>query len=377
MERAGDATLSGIGGTARSELVRLGRNIMAAPQPEGNDLQLALDARLQRKAWELMEDKRGAIIVLEPASGAILTLLSMPSFDPHAPGDFQEDRAAAPLLNRALQGLYPPGSTFKVVMAALAGETRLSPLFNCPAEGFRAAPDATPIRDSEYYSRRRDGRHWQGFGRIGLRQGFIHSSNVYFAQLGLALPATAFNELVTKLALNEQVVLHESATGRIATTAGSVPEVRESDRRMRSQLAIGQGKMVVTPMHVALWTAAVANSGLLAEPWLASGGERKPARRVLQSAVALNTEGLMREAVLHGTGRAVEIAGLAICGKTGTAEAPGGADHAWFTCFTSQSRPRLVVTVLVERGGYGSRGALPLARAIVEEALQLGLIEPK
>ena len=75
--------------------------------------------------------------------------------------------------------------------------------------------------------------------------------------------------------------------------------------------------------------------------------------------------------------RAVEIAGLAICGKTGTAEAPGGADHAWFTCFTSQSRPRLVVTVLVERGGYGSRGALPLARAIVEEALQLGLIEPK
>ena len=375
MERAGDLLLSGSGGTARGELARLGRNILAANQAEGSDLHLTLDARLQRKAYELMQGKSGAVVVMRATDGAVQVLLSMPAFDPHTPAADQFDIVNAPLLNRALQGLYPPGSAFKIVMVALAGETRLSPTFNCPGEGFRAARDAQPIRDSEYYIRQREGRTWGGFGRIGLRDGFVHSSNVYFAQLGLACPATAFNSLVTRQHLNERLVLYESPAGRIATVAASVPHVTDADRRMRSQLAIGQGRMVVTPMHVALWTAAVAADGMLYNPRLVRNGP--PAgERLYSKAVAANTRSLMREAVLHGTGKGADIPGLAVCGKTGTAQAPGGDDHAWFTCFASGAEPPLVVTVLVERGGYGSRGALPIARALLEEAVRLAIIRP-
>jgi peptidoglycan glycosyltransferase len=377
MERAGDQVLSGIGGTARDELARLGRNLMAPNQAEGGDLRLTIDARLQRKAHALMQGKRGAVVVLRASDGAVKVLLGMPSFDPLAPGEYQYDTENAPLLNRAVQGLYPPGSTFKIVMASLAGEQRISPVFDCPGEGFRAAKDARPIRDSEYYIQEREGLAWGGFGRIGLRDGFVHSSNVYFAQLGLACPAAAFNSLVTREQLNTRVVLYESATGRIATSAGLVPQVTAADRKMRAQLAIGQGKMVVTPLHVALWTAVVAADGVLHPPKLVmEEGTAAGSERIFSQAIAANTRGLMRESVLHGTGRAADISGLAVCGKTGTAQAPGGEDHAWFTCFAAGAEPPLVVTVLVERGGYGSRGALPIARALMEEAFRLGIIKP-
>ena len=377
MERAGDQVLSGFGGTARDELARLGRNIFDETQAEGGDLRLTVDARLQRKAHALMAGRKGAVVVLRASDGAVQALLSMPGFDPLAPGDYQDDTANAPMLNRALQGLYPPGSTFKIVMTALAGEARLSPVFNCPGEGFRAARDGRPIRDSEYYIRQREGRAWPGFGRIGLRKGFVHSSNVYFAQLGLALPAAAFNALVGRLALSDRVVLHESATGRVASSPGAVPVITDADRKMRAQLAIGQGRMVVTPLHVAMWTAVVAADGVLHPPRLAVDAPPPASRRVFPPAVAANTRSLMREAVQHGTGRAADLDGLAVCGKTGTAQAPGGEDHAWFTCFASGAEPPLVVTVLVERGGYGSRGALPVARALLEEAQRLEIIRPR
>ena len=96
--------------------------------------------------------------------------------------------------------------------------------------------------------------------------------------------------------------------------------------------------------------------------------------RAMTPAAAATVKGLMREAVAHGTGRAADVPGLGVCGKTGTSEAPGGGDHAWFTCFAPFARPELVVTVLVERGGYGSQAAAPVARALLEEAVDLGLL---
>jgi len=301
-------------------------------------------------------------------------LLSMPAFDPLRPGDSQGDAEGAALLNRALQGLYPPGSTFKVLMAALAAEQRLSPRFDCPGEGFRAARDARPIRDSEYYLRQREGLTWHGHGRIGLRDGFVRSSNVYFAQLGLACKPEGFNDLMNRAQVNARVVLYRSESGQLASMAGAVPAVTAADRRTRSQLAIGQGKLVVTPLHVALWSAAIAGGGQLHWPRLDARATPRAPLRVLSAAAAASTRALMREAVQHGTGRGADLPGLEVCGKTGTAQAPGGDDHSWFTCFAPASRPALVVTVLVERGGYGSRAALPVARALLEEAARLGLL---
>lgn len=376
MERAADLHLSGYAGDLRATLGNLGRNLVDTAPPEGADLRLTLDARLQHKAWELMRGKRGAVIVMRPTDGAVRVLLSMPSFDPTRPAAHQDDTANAPLLNRALQGLYPPGSTFKILMATLAAEQRYSPVFDCPAEGFRAAPDARPIRDSEYYSRARQGRTWEGWGRIGLRQAFVHSSNVYFAQLGLHGPAAPFNELATRIGLRERLLLYQSGDTRLASVPGKVPEVTDSDRRMRSQLAIGQGRMVLTPLHVARMTALVANGGRAVMPRLTPDDAPASPPQIIAPAAAALVRDLMREAVRDGTGRGADIPGMEVCGKTGTAQAPGGEDHAWFTCFAPSGKPQLVVTVLVERGGYGSRGALPVARDLLREAAVLGLLTP-
>ncbi len=362
MERAADLALSGYGGTTMDELGRLGRNLMSSNRVEGHDVHLTLDARLQRKAYELMKGRRGAVVVMRPADGAVKVLLSMPAFDPLRPGDSQADSEGAPLLNRALQGLYPPGSTFKVLMAALAAEQRISPRFDCPGEGFRAARDARPIRDSEYYLRAREGLTWHGHGRIGLRDGFVHSSNVYFAQLGLACNPEGFNDLMKRVQITARFVLYRSDSGQLASVAGAVPVVAAADRRTRSQLAIGQGKMVVTPLHVTLWSATIAGGGRLHWPHLDARATPRAPLRVLSAAAAANTRALMREAVQHGTGRGADLPGLDVCG------------HSWFTCFAPASRPALVVTVLVERGGYGSRAALPMARALLEEAARLGML---
>ncbi len=377
IEKAADLELTGVDATVAEDLGRLSRSLIDSKPVEGHDIKLTLDARLQRKCYELLQGKgwRGAVVVLNPANGEILALVSAPAFDPLVPGGYY-DAEAAPLFNRAIQGRYPAGSTFKVAMASLAADLRLAPRLDCPAAGFRAARDAQPIRDVEYYSYRRQGKVWPGFGKIGLKQALVHSSNVYFAQLAHQIPADAFNRFVARCGITEPQTLFAAEGGDLRMLPGFIPAVADADRKMRSQLAIGQGQMAVSPLHVAMWTAVVANRGIAAPPHLdlARGqGELRP-RRVISAASAETVEAMLRAVIREGTGRNAEVSGAGVCGKTGTAQALGGADHSWFTCFTAETSPRLVVTVLVERGGFGSRTALPVARAVIEEALRMGIV---
>jgi len=374
VEHAADATLSGYSFANMEELDRFGRNLLDHRTASGGDVRLTLDAELQCKAYALMADRKGAVVVLRPNDGAILCLLSTPGYDPRKPDEALLDTENAPLLNRAAQGLYPPGSTVKILVAGLAAERHQAPQFYCPGEGFQPEKGGHPIRDSEYYIYLREGRVWPGHGKIGLRYGFVHSSNVYFAQLGLALGAEAFNERMAASHLNERVIYYENPVGTLASEAGHAPPVTFRDRRTLAQLAIGQGKMVVTPLHVAMWTAAVAAGGELWRPRLRAEAEPVSLGRMLTPAAAAEVKDLMRDVVLHGTGRTANIPGLQVCGKTGTSETSDGDDHAWFTCFAPRNRPEIVVTVLVEHGGYGSQAAAPVARAMLEEAVTLGLL---
>jgi peptidoglycan glycosyltransferase len=373
IEHAADATLSGYSFANLAELDRFGRNLLDHRTAAGGDIRLTLDAELQRKAYALMADRKGAVVVLRPNDGAILCLLSTPGYDPRNPEEALQDTENAPLLNRAVQGLYPPGSTIKILVAGLAAERHLAPQFYCPGEGFQPEKGGRPIRDSEYYIYLREGRVWPGHGRIGLRYGFAHSSNVYFAQLGLALGADAFNGIMAASHIADRVVYFDGLIGALASEAGQVPRITHHDRRTLAQLAIGQGKMVVTPLHVAMWTATVAAGGELWRPRLRADAEPVSLGRVLMPEAAAEVKDLMREAVVRGTGRAVNMPGLQVCGKTGTAETSDGDDHAWFTCFAPRNRPEIVVTVLVEHGGYGALAAAPVARAMLEEAVALGL----
>jgi peptidoglycan glycosyltransferase len=376
VEKAADLELTGIDATVAEDLGRLGRSLIDSKPVEGHDVKLTLDARLQRKCHELLNGKRGAIVALNPANGEILALASAPSFDPLHPGGFYGDADVAPFLNRATLGRYPAGSTFKVAMAAFAADLRLAPHLDCPGEGFRAAKDAQPIRDVEYYLYKRNGAVWHGFGKIGLKQALVHSSNVYFAQLAHKIPAASFNKYVSRCGITEQQLLFAAEGGEVRMLPGLVPEVTDADKKMRSQLAIGQGKMAVSPLHVAMWTAIVANHGLAAPPHLDFGRnpEHLKPRRVVSAAAADNVRDMMRSVVREGTGKNAEVPGAGVCGKTGTAQVPTGEDHSWFTCFTTETTPRLVVTVIVEHGGFGSKAALPVAKSVVEEAIRIGVV---
>jgi len=373
VERVMDAPLAGFGVDTPDQRTKLGRNLLDNRAVEGAAVTLTLDARLQERAYALLDGAQGAVVALDPRTGALLALVSSPGFDPVDPAVALRDTVDRPAFNRALQGLYPPGSTLKILMAATACDAGLAPVFSCPGDGFVPAANTKPIRDSEYYGAERAGGVWGGWGRIGLRDALVHSSNVYFAQLGLRLGPDRFLETAGLLRLNGSLTILASGEASMASAEGRLPELVGRSRQM-AYVGMGQGGVLLTPLHVACMTAAIANGGAWVPPRLQASAAPEPEVRVFKKASAQATAAMMRDVVLHGTGRGANVPGLSVCGKTGTAQADGGADHAWFTCFAPQKRPRLVVTVLVERGGFGAAAAVPVARALLEEAAEMGLL---
>lgn len=326
---------------------------------KGRPVPLTLDARLQARAEALMEGKRGAVVALEPATGRLRALVSAPR---------------ANYLNRALNGLYPPGSTFKVFMAAAALSQGLDPLFNCPAGGYRSARGTPAIRDVEAQQMARRGKVWRGFGRLDLASALVHSSNTYFAQLGVALGPERFGRAVDAARLRDPAVLLAAASVSLESAGGGVPDGLRAPEL--APVAIGQGALQLTPLAVAMLTAAVANDGVLPEPTLDAAARPALRARPFTFEAAGRVKAMMRTVVRAGTGRACDVPGLDVCGKTGTAETGrGGRDHAWFTCFAPERTPRLVVTVVVEEGGFGAAAALPVARGVLLEAQRLGLLK--
>ena len=316
---------------------------------------LTLDAALQARAEELMAGKQGAVVVLEPATGRIRALVSAP-------------RAA--YLDRALNGLYPPGSVFKVFVAAAALSADLDPVLNCPAEGYRPSRATPPIRDVEARQAARSGKRWKGFGKIGMTEALAHSSNTYFAQLGVALGPERFGEAVSAAKLREPVTVLAASSVSMESAGGSVPDGLRPAQL--APVAIGQGELQLSPLAVAMLTAAVADDGVMLVPTLSPTAKPALRARAFTYAAAGRVKKMMRAAVRTGTGTACDLPGLAVCGKTGTAETGRGKDHAWFTCFAPMDAPRLVVTVLVEHGGFGARAALPVARELLAKSRELG-----
>ncbi len=326
---------------------------------QGAPVRLTLDARLQSAAEAALKGRRGAVVALEPVTGRLRALVSSPR---------------ANSLNRALNGLYPPGSTFKIFMAAAALGVGLDPLFDCPAAGYRSSRGTPAIRDVEVRQFARRGKTWRGFGRLDLDTAFIHSSNTYFAQLGVALGPAAFERAVAASRLREPVVVLPATSVALESAGGGVPEGLRAPEL--APVAIGQGALQLTPLAVALLTAAIANDGVIVAPTLDAAARPALRAQPFTCAAATRVKAMMRAAVQRGTGRACDLPGLDVCGKTGTAETGrGGRDHAWFTCFAPAATPRLVVTVLVEEGGFGAEAALPVARAVLRVARAEGLLE--
>lgn len=376
VEAADQPLLAGYASRDESRDQRFDLDRFKRGEVRGRDIRLTLDARLQFVAAQLLQGRRGAAVVIKPDDGQILALYSAPTFDPNRldASLFAAKGENSPLLNRALHGLYPPGSTFKMVVASAAVERGLGGVeFDCPSGGYTPPRrGARPIRDHEYYAYVRNGAVWPGFGRIGLDRALAKSSNVYFAQLGVRLGPPTLLETADRFQIGRTNVLYEGSAATIRAAASAFPRLAADDFGSAAQVAIGQGRLLVTPLQMALVGAAIANDGKMCAPRL---DERMPPAVLgapLSRAAAARVRSLLRNVVVNGTGRKADLPGLEVCGKTGTAQAPGGDDHAWFVCMAPQAKPRLVVCVLVEHGGFGAEAALPVAIGLLKKGQQCG-----
>jgi peptidoglycan glycosyltransferase len=346
---------------------------------EGPALYTTLDLGLQRTAYELLGDQRGVVVVMDIKTGAVLTLVNKPDFDPNRLNSrlFEGRNPGAPLLNRALQGQYPPGSVWKVLVAAIALQNGFQGTLDTPADGFTTSSSNPKIRDHEYYAAQRNGGTWRGRGRIGLREALTHSSNVFFAQLGIQVGAEALKRAMEAGGMDRPLSLVDGESPTLTLSPARGGDLIQERPYDIAQFSIGQGKLLVSPLQVTMVCAAVANHGLYMAPRLQEQMPVQPLGRLCSPAHAETLKWLMYNVVQEGTGQGMQIEGVAVAGKTGTAQTGSGREsHSWFAGFAPVSEPRWAFCVLVEEGGYGSASALPIARDLLEIGIREGWLLP-
>lgn len=330
---------------------------------QGNHVSLTIDYELQKLAGELLGDAKGSIVVMEPSTGKILALQSYPTFDPNT---LNEDWTAlnqnedSPFLNRTTQGLYPPGSTFKIITALSIMrnvENWQDITYNC--QGIAYFEDKV-IRCYDEVSH----------GELGLHDAITHSCNTYFAHM-------AVNEMSAEL-LAETMVDSGIHADFDFSSAKSKNQTSLSGNSTESELvetSIGQGKTSVTPLYMAMLLSGVANDGIMMQPYLvdhienADGDEMKHSvpKKITEIASVEETKVLkemLQSVVDNGTGVQSKISGLSVAGKTGTAQNATENDHSWFVAMAPVEAPEVVVCVMIEnRDRDGS--AVPIAKQIL------------
>ena len=373
IEGAADDLLSGWRELATAQDVREAGRIalQGAERHIGTNLTLTIDARLQLRAHTLLAGRRGAAVALDPRTGEVLALCSSPSFDPNRfDRRLNDDKENSPLLNRALRGRYPAGSTFKAAIAGLMVERGVPQLLDCPGSGYRAPGATTAIHDHEYFEYERRGLVWPGFGTLDLDRALAKSSNVYFSQAGVLCGVDAFNALAERLRFNEPISLYSNGAHRVQSYRGNLPRLGRGERRELAQCSFGQGRLLATPLHMALLAASIANHGVMMAPRLALGSEPEELGRVFSRRAADRVAVAMRGVVRNGNARAADLPGVEVFAKTGTADVgKGRKPHAWFICFAARpgEEPSIAVAVVLENAGFGGTHALPVAVGIVEE----------
>jgi penicillin-binding protein A len=353
----------------------------------GDTVRTTLDPQTQRVATQQLQAAggAGAVVALDPRTGAVRTMVSTPGYDPNEigqPGVFRRLNApgsGSPLLDRVTQATYPPGSTFKVVTAAAA------------IDSGKYTPDSTIDGNSPKtisgVPLRNDGG--QSFGPISLTTALTFSVNTVFAQVGVALGRDTMAEYMKRFGFYRKPPLDYPADQRIASgerTARGRLLAPTSPLIDVGRMAIGQDKLTVTPLQMAMVASAVANGGTLMKPHLTDrvvdpdGRTVKTiapavASHVMKPQTASELTQMMGRVVEEGTGTAVQLPGIDVAGKTGTAEvgAPGsGLTQPWFIAFAPAADPRIAIAVTVERsqGGFGGTVAAPIARAVLQTLLR-------
>ncbi|HWC04057.1 MAG TPA: penicillin-binding protein 2 [Methylomirabilota bacterium] len=392
LERLHDAHLRGRDGGEQVEVDAYGRLIRVLDRREpvpGAHMWTTIDRRIQQAAEDALGARPGAIVVMDPRNGDVLALASHPAFPVERfsrPLDRETWLAlvqdpARPLLNRAVQGIYPPGSLFKIVVAAAGLQGQVITPFDrlsCPRQWMFGG---RPYHNWEDRDR----------GALNLHEALEFSCNTFFYQLGLKVGPERIGQMAEAFGFGRG-----TESGLTGERAGLVPSPAWKRETLKDKwhpgdtvsLAIGQGLITVTPLQVARFMAAVANGGTLWKPRLVDRVVTADGRLIHEAAPEIQGRvelapvifDFLREAlgavVSEGTGKQARVPGVSIGGKTGTAQTHEfrsdadrkrrDRDHAWFAGFAPLDEPQVVIVVFAERGGLGGQVAAPIARDVLK-----------
>ena len=374
-----------LAGTDDSLFVRRVIDQLTGEQVKGGSVALTLNPRAQKAAFDGLAGRKGAVVALDPSTGAILAMVTSPSYDPsvlssHDTGAVRaayeklNGSAAKPMLDRALRQTYPPGSTFKLVTAAAALE---SGKFQRDSQVFNGAQLDLPLTSTDLPNY--DGQRCNPAGsRATLEDALKRSCNAAFGKVGLDIGADALREQAERFGFNRAFEVP------MTTARSRFPD--DPDTPQTAQSAIGQFDVRTTPLQMAMVAAAIGNRGVLMNPYLVQE-VRAPDLSVLDStkpdevgeAVSPRTASTLAEMMVtvveQGTGSNARIAGVRVGGKTGTAQQGGDRKpHAWFVSLAPVDDPKIAVAVVLEDGGgaaevSGNQLAAPIARAVMRAVL--------
>lgn len=393
VEKSYDDLLRGIDGAKYLEVSARGRLVgeLEEKNPRktqpGSDIYLTVDLSLQAQAESLLSNySAGAIVALNPQNGEILALVSKPTFDPNwfagilTPEQWKEISTDPnhPLLNRCIQGLYPPGSTFKLLVAGAALEDKLidsHTKFQPCTGGFQFG--------NRFF------RCWkpEGHGSLDLKEAIVQSCDVYFYQLGLKLGLERLSEFASQSGFGEKTDI--DLPGEMK---GFVPTIGFYDRSLGANrwprslvmnLAIGQGEILTTPLQLLCFYTALSNGGVCHQPHIlkeviSTDGKSFTLKSTMKYKLPFSshTINILNEALKDvvnspsGTGQLAKVTEVFVAGKTGTAQNPHGLEHSWFVCWAPFENPQIAVAVIVENAGHGGSVAAPLAGRIISNYLQ-------
>jgi len=400
IEQTYDSLIRGVPGQKWIEVNAVGQelNILRINKPvEGDDIFLTLDLALQKIAEEALGEEAGSIVAMDPNNGEILALVSHPAFNPN---DLSEGTSAAaflpllndkgrPLLNRAIQAQYPPGSTFKVVMSAALLETKeASPTQSIHCPGYLQFGN-------------RAFRDWKkgGHGSVDLHRSLVESCDVYYYQMGNRMGVDTIAQFSNFLGLGKPtgILLASEKSGLIPSTAWKKRVLKQPWYAGETlSVSIGQGYVLVTPLQMAVMISAIANDGTLYTPKLLFKSKSRrtglyradPVVKGTKVPISKETLEIIKIALADvvrtpsGTAFRARSTLIPFAGKTGTAQVVAMKqgevkkplsketnDHAWFVSFAPVEHPKIAVVVLIEHGGHGGSAAAPLAKRLIEAYL--------
>lgn len=352
----GDNTVTKIRGTITGEPIK------------GHNLILTLNHELQRKAEELLRGKTGSIVAINPKTGEVLAVVSKPDYNPNnlaADWPTLVEDEKSPLLNRGLSGLYPPGSIYKPIIAAAVLENpNVGTDYDCTGS---ITIDGYTLTDANKV----------GHGFLDLRQSIIVSCNTNFARMGVGLGSKKVTEI------SKRFLLGGKLGGDMPIAESRYPYKQSMNPTDVAAVSIGQGKLLVTPIHMATVASTFANKGVMMTPYIveevrsadgrvvasAKGGSTQ----VISEAIANEITDMMVAVVNQGTGVNASIYGVNVAGKTGTAQNETGANHSWFIGFAPAEDPQIAVAIILEsEGRSGGAAAAPIAREVIMQGLRGG-----